>query len=71
MSRRFSGDASLAFKQLGWRHEAQPLTYFLRKYAERLGFLTVEHISKNVINLNRQGDEILRDTVADYKLKAG
>ena len=68
---RFSGDSSLAFKQLGWRHAAQPLRYFLRKYAERLGFLTVEHISKNVINLNRQGDEILRDTVADYKLKAG
>lgn len=35
----FSGDSSLAFRQLGWRHEDQPLAYFLRKYAERLGLL--------------------------------
>jgi nucleoside-diphosphate-sugar epimerase len=54
---KFSGDASLAFKQLGWRHEAQPLAYFLRKYAERLGYLSTEKTMDNVIQLPRQDRE--------------
>lgn len=36
---RFAGNSRLAFRQLGWRHEAQPLRYFLRKYAQRLELL--------------------------------
>jgi nucleoside-diphosphate-sugar epimerase len=54
---KFSGDASLAFKQLGWRHKAKPLAYFLRKYAERLGYLATENTTNNVIKLPRQDRE--------------
>jgi len=39
---RFSGDARLAYTQIGWRHEEQPLRYFLKKYAQRLKLLKAD-----------------------------
>ncbi|MGB1310652.1 MAG: NAD-dependent epimerase/dehydratase family protein, partial [Leucothrix sp.] len=36
---RFSGDATLAEQQLGWRHNDKSLGYFLQQYAMRLGML--------------------------------
>ena len=67
---KFSGDASLAFEQLGWRHETQPLAHFLRKYAERLGLLTNKSQSARMINLSKPSREVFINTPADYKFRA-
>lgn len=53
----FSGDSTLAFKQLGWKHESKPLSYFLRKYAQRLNLLSVEHAQEKPMNINKKQTE--------------
>ncbi len=56
----FSGNPSLALQQLGWQHEAQPLSYFFKKYASRLGMLeNKQRLGRVIYSSNRDNESFL------------
>ena len=68
---RFSESTDLAFQQLGWRHEEQSLTYFLRQYAERLGMLNVKSQTESIVCLSDREKSAVCDNEDNCKLKMG
>ena len=68
---KFSGNPALAHEQLSWMHEDQPLVYFLRLYAERLGMLEKKSQTESVFCLSDRENVKVEDVPESYKLKIG